>query len=343
MSGRAKTLVAAFVAVFVLTVGVVSLGTLALEESTPEQPTVETDHFQPENALPDETNDGGEISMDSTEPTNDVVIHTGTGMAAGQPIVIAEDDGDRELSTGSTGGPERGVGPLATTLVSNGHGVEFYADEFEDGPLQQTLADADAFVTTAPEQLSSAERDQIDAFIDAGGRVVIAADPGSSEGVMQLGSSAGMYTESGYLYNLVENDNNHLSLYAEPAGDSPLTAGVDEVVLRSATAVGTAQGATTMKTSADTRLSTTREADSYAVGAHHGDLAVIGDSSFLTPENAYRADNNVLIGNVAEFLVTGEKTGEIGPDEPVETDPGAQPPGEEPIGTEPVDEPSPTP
>ena len=339
MSGRGKTLVAAFVAVFVLTVGVVSLGTLALDEGAPEQPAVETDHFQPENALPEETADSGEISMDSAEPANDVVIHTGTGMAGGGLLMMAEDGSDRELSTGSTGGPERDVGPLATTLVSNGHGVEFYADELEDGPLEQTLADADAFVTTAPEQLSSAEREQIDEFIDAGGRVVIAADPGHSESVIQLGSSAGMYTESGYLYNLAENDNNYLSLYAEPAGDSPLTTGVDEVVLRSAAAVGTEQGATTMTASAETRLSTTREADSYAVGAHHGDLAVIGDSSFLAPENAYRADNNILIGNVADFLVSGETTGEFGPDDPVEPDHEAQPPGEEPIETEPIDEP----
>ena len=34
-------------------------------------------------------------------------------------------------------------------------------------------------------------------------------------------------------------------------------------------------------------------------------MAVIGDTSFLNPENAYRADNNVLIGNVADFLVEG--------------------------------------
>ncbi|QFU82460.1 DUF4350 domain-containing protein [Natronorubrum aibiense] len=338
MSGRGRLLLAAFVAVFVLTVGVVSLGTLALDERGTEQPTVETAHFEPENALPDETADGGEITMDSNESANTVVVHTGAAAAAGQvpPLFSAGTDAERAVSTGTAGGPERGVGPLATTLAANGHDVEFYTDELEDGPLQQTLGDADAFVTTAPTQLSASEREQVQSFVDAGGRVVIAADPGSAESVIDLGSSAGMYAEPGYLYNLVENDNNYLSLYVEPTDTDPLTDGVDEVVFRSATALGTAQGEPALTTSADTRHSITRETDSYTVGVHHEDLAVIGDSSFLAPENAYRADNNVLIGNIAEFLVTGEKPEEMDVDEPAGTSPRTQPPESEPIEPEPV-------
>lgn len=91
-----------------------------------------------------------------------------------------------------------------------------------------------------------------------------------------------------------------------------------------------------MATSADTRHSITRETDSYTVGVHHEDLAVIGDSSFLALENAYRADNNVLIGNIAEFLMTGEKPEEMNVDEPAGTSPRTQPPGSEPIEPEQV-------
>ncbi|MDQ2051117.1 hypothetical protein RBH26_11555 [Natronolimnohabitans sp. A-GB9] len=329
MSGHGRLLAATFVVAFVLTVGLVSVGTVVVDDGT-EQPTVEREHFQPEHALPDTTPDGGEIAMDSSEPANDVVIHTGDAMAVDPMQSLLADGADRELSTGSVGGPERSVGPLTTTLVENGHAVEFYADEFEDGPLQQSLADADAFVTTAPDQLTNAEQDALEEFADAGGRVLITADPGSSASVTELGSTAGIHAEPGYLYNLVENDNNYLSIYAEPEDRSPLTADVETVVLRSAAVVETTKGERAMTTAAETRLSTTREADAYSVAAHDGDLAVIGDSSFLEPENAYRADNNVLIGNVADFLVTGEKTDQSGPDEPSDVDPDSQVPDDGP-------------
>jgi hypothetical protein len=121
------------------------------------------------------------------------------------------------------------------------------------------------------------------------------------------------------------NDASYLSVRVEPDGAATLTNGVEEVVFRGAARVGTADGSTALATAETSRLSTTRESGSYGVAARSGSLAVIGDSSFLEPENADRADNNVLIGNLADFLVTGENPdGSFGPG----TGPsGAVPPG----------------
>ena len=61
-----------------------------------------------------------------------------------------------------------------------------------------------------------------------------------------------------------------------------------------------------LTTAETSRLSTTQESGSYTVAVRSESLAVVGDSSFLAPENARRADNGVFIGNIADFLVSGD-------------------------------------
>ena len=332
----ARTLIATFVLGFVLTIGLVAAGTVVVDDRTPEPAEVEQSHFQPEQALIEETSDGGEITMDSDEQTNTVVIYTGGttggGTSIGQLPVQDSSDGP-ELSTGSLGGTERGVTPLVSTLIENGHEVKFYSGAATDGQLSQTLSDADAFVAPGAVSFTEQDRETITEFTDAGGRFMMTANPGSSDTVAELGDSNGLYTEAGYLYNLTENDNNYLSIYAEPTGSSDLTEGVEEVVLRSSSSVGASNGDTVLETKAT--MSTTREDGTYGVGAVDGDVAVIGDSSFLEPENAYRADNNELIGNVADFLVTGSVDEASLPGAGNESPAGQPPTGgqtQEPIG-----------
>jgi hypothetical protein len=72
-------------------------------------------------------------------------------------------------------------------------------------------------------------------------------------------------------------------------------------------------------------------------------VTAVGDTSFLSRENAYDADNEVLIGNLADFLVTGDKA-EGAPKPPGADAPngGTGPaPGSGP--TEPPREPTPAP
>lgn len=313
----AKTLAGTFVVVFALTVGVVTVGTVVFDDGT-QTTDVEHDHINA-SLIAEQTADGGEIEMESTEQQNTIVIHTGaperSNGGMGSPFPIEAQSDDRQLSIGSLGGQERDVDPLASVLVENGHEVVYYQGGFEGGPLSATLEDADAFLMAGSTPLSADEREAVTEFADAGGRTVIAADPGSSGDIDQLASSQGLYTDAGYLYNLVENDNNYLSVYTEPTGESELTEGVDRTVFRGVAAVGSSEDATIIETNDQTRHSTTREMGTYDVAAVHDNVAMIGDSSFMTPENAYRADNNVLVGNLADFLVTGpEPTVDFGAD-----------------------------
>jgi hypothetical protein len=104
-----------------------------------------------------------------------------------------------------------------------------------------------------------------------------------------------------------EYQHNFKRVYATP-GSGSLSEGVERVVVDDAVAVSSAGGQTALSTVEQTRLSTTRRADTYAVAVQSSDVAMIGDTDFLAPTNAYVAGNEAFIGNLADFLVNGEKT-----------------------------------
>jgi hypothetical protein len=310
MSIDLRTTVGAFALVFLAVVGAAAVGGVVVNDGPPETESVADDHWQLEAVEPEGVDEDGTIEMESQESSNTVVVHVGGAAAGGGavgPILPIEDgDAPARADVGSLGGPNRGVSVLTAALVENGHEVTFYTGNPTAGPLPTLLSDADAFVTTSPGTLSATDADAVASFAEAGGRTLVTSDPGRASALPDLGSPVGVYGEPGYVYDMENNDENYLSVLVEPAGASALTDGVNEVVFRGAARVGAANGTDTLVTAESALLSTTRSAGAYGVAAQNGSLAVVGDSSFLEPENAYHADNNVLIGNVADFLVTGE-------------------------------------
>ncbi|ELZ49939.1 hypothetical protein C465_06843 [Halorubrum distributum JCM 9100] len=310
MSVDLRTTVGAFALVFLAVVGVAAVGGVVLDDAPPETDAVADDHWQLDAVEPETVSEGGEVEMESSEPSNTVVVHLGSGGAGlgGGTSILPIEDGDSpaDADIGSVGGVRRGVAPLTAALVENGHEVRFYGGIASREPLPSMLSDADAFVTTSPGALSATDADAVETFVEAGGRTLVASDPGGAGALTDFGSPFGVYGEAGYVYDMENNDANYLSVLVEPTGPGALTEGVEQVVFRGAAPVGTADGPATLATAETSRLSTTREAGAYGVAVRSDSLTVVGDSSFLEPENAGRADNGVLIGNVADFLVTGE-------------------------------------
>lgn len=301
----------------------------------------------------------------ATVPAANGTIDAGAG--AGDKVVLfdmahanAVDEGD--------------VQPLVTALVEQGHEVRFVGatSSGPDGGLNQSLAQADAFVSIAPGQrFTGDEARGLADFAERGGRVLLMAEPTSSSAAPQVaggapaqpGGSGGTLTQvsarfdvavgTGYLYNMGENANNYRHVYATPAGNGPLVEGVDRVVLEGAVPVTTARGVQPALTATEgTQLSSTREADEYAVAARNGDVAVVGDASVVQPGAVTRADNEVLVGNLVEHLVTGSKRPPAPGSDGSARRPGAPdsgpdlPPGQPtppPERQTPPDEPTPTP
>lgn len=255
------------------------------------------------------------------------------------------------------------VQPLVDGLVANGHEVRFFGSVRTGitGNLNSTLRGADAYVTVQPTvAYDPGEVNGVTAFAERGGRVLMVAEParptfgladpigrpapgGISARLTELGSRFDVSVDTGYLYNVEENANNFRHVYAETTGPDDLTDGVDRVVLQRATAISTGDDAQGTLAAIDgTRLSSTRAAGESTVLARNGDVAVLGDASILAPGNVRLADNEVLVGNLIEFLVTGDKQGPAPPASDGSSA-GASGPGSPGGSTEPPTPPTPTP
>lgn len=289
-------LAAAFAGVaLVVVLGAAVVGAL-VHDGPPEPPAIETDQYDAANALPDAAEEGGEIRMDSG--------------ASGERVIV-----DTAHSNGVT---DRALEPLVGALSTNGHQVRTY-DGVRLLSLGDALSNADALVVVNPEQsFTHEELDAVGAFRDNGGRVLVAMDPESRNAIVEsdgnLGettifSELGLERGQGYLYNGASNENNYVRVIATPDDDSPLTEGVDRVVLPGASPVGIDRGRVALSTTDGTRLSTTEGTDSHPVLVHDDGVLAVGDVGFMRPGNARHADNDVLIGNLADYLVEGDRIG----------------------------------
>lgn len=291
---------AAFVAIVAVVVGGAAVAPFATgADAAPDYAPVENENFRPDDIVVDESPENGRVTMDSSTSGKTVLVDAGHG----------NDFTRSDLS------------PLVSALTRNGHTVRFYNGR--RASLNESLRGADAFVVVNPrEPFAPGEVDGVTAFADAGGRVLLLGDPPSTQvgggflfgfvervGYRQtdVASSLGVAYGAGYLYNMERNDANFKGVYATPTGSGPLTAGVDRVVVREAVPVATGSGSAALVGTDGTTLSTTRRSGEYAVAVRNGDVVAVGDTGFLAPEDAYEADNEAFVGNLADFLVTGQK------------------------------------
>jgi hypothetical protein len=323
----ARELVAPAVA-FVVIVGLIVGGAAAVpfvsDASTSEVTNLASEQTDTDAVRVSEAESTGEITMDSGANSKTVVIDR----------AHANQISDEKLST------------LTNALVANGHEIEYVSQEQARGPAwNESLRGADALLIANPNRpYTPGQLAGVQAFADAGGRVMLMSDPASIQqiglfgfGVQQqsnddpaLNADFGISARSGYLFNMHEYQQTFKSVHATP-GSGPLSQGVDRVVVRDAAAVSVTDGQTALTVGERTRLSTTRRADTYGVAVQSGDVAMVGDTDFLTPESAYVADNEVFIGNIADFLVSGNKTANA----PAPPQQGAAGPGGEAGPTQP--------
>jgi len=309
-------------AAFAATVGFILLaaavGGLITEDGVGDKPEIENPQYLDADLVKDRTPGEADVRMESDAETQTVLVDPG--------------------STGEGGTTDRDLSSLTDALSENGHVVRVYegedsgglpapgesdGDEDEISSLGEELADADAFVTLET-SYSTEQLDDLETFVDEDGRVLVAANPADEfdePGAAMLESRLGVSALPGYVYNLEENDLNYQRIYAEPAGNSSLTDGVERVVLSTATPVDAESPVAEEFVPVEgTKLSTSRAATDAPVVVRDGGVVMVGDTLFLTPENAQRADNDVFIGNLAEFLVENERNPEEQPPTAPESD-----------------------
>ena len=303
--------------VFVLVVALVVGGTGVAgfaADSTQEYSPVENEQFRPSNLLVAEGEATGTVEMDADVDGGKTVV-----------VDMAHDNAVAESD----------LEPLTSALVRNGHTVQLH----RQGSLNASLRRADAYVVASPRRPFTPEQMAgIRAFVDAGGRLLLLSEPPRTavEGGLfsvslttvgdtntGVASEHGLAFGDGYLYDL-SNERHFKSVPAEPTAKTELTEGVDRLVLREAVPVVAGSDATVVAGDVgETTLSTTRRADDHALVARSGGVVAVGDTDFVRSENAYVADNEAFVGNLADFLVGGDKA-EGAPKPPDEGEP--QPP-----------------
>jgi hypothetical protein len=322
-SAIVRTIFFAAVVVLAAVVGTAAIG--GGSQPAPEVSQVNAPSFNSDEAVATPPGEDGELSMSADASGKVVVIDVAHAGSI-----------DREALT-----------PLVSTLTENGATVRYHVGERQNGqPLNASLRSADAFVVLGAEQrYTESELNGLAAFSDAGGRVLLLNEPSqastaglgllsptASESVTKpmapLASQYGLSYGNGYLYNMHEYDTNYRSIYATPSGDTALTEGVDRTVFYAAIPVR--GGDTAVTATEQTTLSQTRRQGTYGVVTRSGNVAAVGDTSVLTQEFLYRADNEQLVGNLLDFLVTGEKS-PAGAPQPAES--GAAGPSETLPGT----------
>ena len=271
--------------------------------------------------LPTAVDDSGSVESPQSDESKTVVVDRSHGNAIG----------------------ESDMEPLVDALIESGHEVRFYTGGSSSGlgsgtgglsggdsGLNATLRSADAFVVANPASAyTSGEINGIASFADAGGRVLLLADPVPPSSASQslpvdipLGTGTGTTTTpgqptnlaatfgisfgAGYLFDMEDNANNFQRVYAESAGSGDLTAGVDQLVFDDATTLTTDSGASPIVES-DAQSSATRRDGTYPVAVRTDSVVAVGNTDFLAPDSATVADNDAFVSNIASFLVTGDK------------------------------------
>jgi len=320
--------VGVFAVVVVVVLGATAATGTLLSGSAPSGDT-EAPAYDSE-LLPTAVDDSGTVDAPQSDETKTVVVDQSHGNAIG----------------------ESDMEPLVDALIESGHDVRFYTGGSSSGlgtgtgglsgdsSLNATLRSADAFVVANPASAyTTGEINGIESFADAGGRVLLLADPvppsastqslpvdipiGTGTGTAttpgqptNLAATFGISFGAGYLFDMETNANNFQRIYAESSGGGDLTAGVDQLVFDDATSLTTDSGASPIVES-DAQSSATRRDGTYPVAVRTDSVVAVGNTDFLAPDSATVADNDAFVSNLASFLVTGDK--QPGVPEPTES------------------------
>ncbi len=328
-------LIAVFVVIVVVAVGGAAVvASTSGEDTAPDGATIDGQspgQFQPDAVNHEDDPEEGTIEVDETD---------------GQKRILVDTSHSNQVS-------ESELEPVVEAAFGSGHFVEFGADDSR-GSYAETLSNYDGVLVVQPlSAFDKSERNALQNYTDAGGRVVVLGEPtqiqaalglfgvpsAASFGADNLTQSYGFQVGSEMLYNQENNDNNFKSVYAAPETNDELTDGVETVTFDRGGYVVVneqhedADDIEMLYTAADgTKTLDTRREGDYAMAVRNENLVFVADSSFLDQSEVYDADNEVFIGNLLTFLVSGDL------DEDFPSDGGATGPGP----PEPPEEPTPT-
>lgn len=194
--------------------------------------------------------------------------------------------------------------------------------------LEYKLKYASAFITISPSVTYTADEVRVlKNFVNNGGRLMVFTDAtryslyfdlmsgnpvtyGDVNAANPLLEPYGISINNDYLYNLEKNEGNFRNVFFDEFAKSELTFGLKEVAFYGTHSVESPSGLILLRGTEST-LSSANDANDPAQGgaalSMDGNVIAFGDFTFLSsPYNQY-ADNASLIGNLADFALSGER------------------------------------
>lgn len=209
--------------------------------------------------------------------------------------------------------------PFEAALTARGATVEYVQSP---ATFEQQLGRADAFVVLDPGvAYTAAEADRVASFVDSGGRLLLAGEP-SQMGIQRAGlfaiivplptrmaplsSQFGIQFSEGYLFNMESHDGNYLNIFATGT-EAPVADNVERTAMYTAAAVDTEDGDPILVATDGTRNARGDTPGEYVLAVQSGNVIAVGDRTFFEGGNFRVADNAQFLGNVIEFLTTGDR------------------------------------
>ncbi len=199
-----------------------------------------------------------------------------------------------------------------------------------DRALSDLLRTASALVVIAPhDEFSPQEVEAAERFVEQGGRILLVADPSRYDfepeedevygevyvtesdvtAINSLASSFGLAFSDDYLYNTQENAGNYQYIVLRDFRDSPVTAGLEQVVLYSARSLISSPVPLIVASEGTTSSLSERSTGLVAAGLGGGGrVLALGDFTVLTEPYNVTADNDRLVANVADFCAGASRT-----------------------------------
>lgn len=191
-------------------------------------------------------------------------------------------------------------------------------DEGED--LNTLLKGTSAFVSIAPTMnFTEDEIQQIQVFVERGGRLLVIADPtrSSSEYAISRIESVQVANKllepyqitfrNDYAYNVYDHEGNFRNVFLQPEDENGLTNNVGEIVFYAARTISSYE-LNVMAGNENTLSSLTDTGGNLClVALSEENVLAMGDFTFLTSPYYQVADNYQFITNISQFLINSER------------------------------------